>query len=90
MGKHTWHGSIELRFYKKSFSGNFSVGLKFLLVNMPLCERPASQSMGKSYPPPLPQGVRVGKLARKLRKIQHKYEFKKDTSSYWNILDVKC
>ena len=32
-------------------SGNFSVGLKFWLVNMPLCERPAGQSMDKSYLP---------------------------------------
>ena len=40
---------------------------------MPLCERPAGQSMEKSYLP-LPQGVRVGQPARRLREIQHKYE----------------
>ena len=40
----------------RELSGKISVGLKFLLVNIPLCERLAGQSMDKSYLP-LPQGV---------------------------------
>ena len=54
----------------RELSGNFSVGLNFYLVNMPLCERRAGQSIDKPHhqPPPSHRDVGLGSLLADLGK----------------------